>query len=239
MANVIYPLRPISEIPGDSEYAAIPGWPGYAAGKDGSIWSTRNSGKWRQSKAKPTPASSNYILISLQRTGRKETIFAHRLVLLAFVGPGNKGDHTRHLNGIRHDNRLENLAWGTPKENAEDRYAHGTHGIGSNHNQAKYTEEQVCEIRRLRAEGVPPKEIAAMYGATRENICEVSRGASWSHLPGAFQSGHNNKLTEDMVREIRNLAKSGLAHRKIAERFRVGNTCIYKVLARKTYKNVV
>lgn len=33
----------------------------------------------------------------------------------------------RHLNGNPYDNRLENLAWGTPSENMLDKVRHGTH----------------------------------------------------------------------------------------------------------------
>lgn len=50
----------------------------------------------------------------------------HRLVLEAFVGPGD-GLQCRHLNGVPGDNRLENLAWGTASENIEDQVGHGTH----------------------------------------------------------------------------------------------------------------
>jgi hypothetical protein len=47
------------------------------------------------------------------------------LVLLAFVGPRPQGAIIRHLNGNKLDNRLENLRYGTPKENAQDALAHG------------------------------------------------------------------------------------------------------------------
>lgn len=50
----------------------------------------------------------------------------HRLVLLSFVGACPDGMETRHLNGIKHDNRLENLQYGTPIENAADKEIHGT-----------------------------------------------------------------------------------------------------------------
>lgn len=49
----------------------------------------------------------------------------HSLVLEAFVGPKPEGMQCRHLNGNKQDNRLENLAWGTAKENAADSVAHG------------------------------------------------------------------------------------------------------------------
>ena len=53
--------------------------------------------------------------------------YVHRLVLEAFVGPCPPGQQCRHLNGIPTDNRLENLAWGTPSEDNFDRIRHGTH----------------------------------------------------------------------------------------------------------------
>lgn len=61
-------------------------------------------------------------------TGDRRTFHVHRLVLLAFVGPMPTGMQTRHLNGNATDNRLDNLAYGTPTENGADRKLHGTSG---------------------------------------------------------------------------------------------------------------
>lgn len=51
----------------------------------------------------------------------------HRLVLEAFVGPCPTGMETRHLSGDPGDNRLANLAWGTPADNNQDTLIHGRH----------------------------------------------------------------------------------------------------------------
>ncbi|WP_416372568.1 NUMOD4 motif-containing HNH endonuclease [Corynebacterium variabile] len=57
--------------------------------------------------------------------GRERTKTVHSLVLEAFIGPRPAGAVTRHLNGVANDNRLENLTWGTQRENAFDTVKHG------------------------------------------------------------------------------------------------------------------
>lgn len=56
----------------------------------------------------------------------RKTRYFHRLVLEAFIGPCPEGMECRHLDGDAGNNRLENLAWGTPIENGEDKVRHGT-----------------------------------------------------------------------------------------------------------------
>ena len=47
----------------------------------------------------------------------RRTARVHRLVMEAFVGPCPDGLVVDHINGIRHDNRLENLRYVTQAEN--------------------------------------------------------------------------------------------------------------------------
>lgn len=56
---------------------------------------------------------------------RGEQVWIHILVLETFVGPCPPKMECRHLNGEPDDNRLDNLAWGTRKQNAADRKRHG------------------------------------------------------------------------------------------------------------------
>ena len=54
-----------------------------------------------------------YIGVTIFKKSRK----AHRLVCAAFFGEKDQSTHVNHKNGIRDDNRLENLEWCTPQEN--------------------------------------------------------------------------------------------------------------------------
>lgn len=51
----------------------------------------------------------------------------HRVILRTFVGPCPEGMEAGHLDGDARNNRLENLAWVTPKENEDHKWGHGTY----------------------------------------------------------------------------------------------------------------
>lgn len=96
--------------PPPTEYRTVPGFESYLVGADGSVWH----------RVQPHCHATGYLRISLYENGNRWDTTVHRLVLSAFVGPRPRGQVARHLNGIRHDNRLLNLAWGTSGENRAD-----------------------------------------------------------------------------------------------------------------------
>lgn len=64
-----------------------------------------------------TPSATGYMRI---RIGEKFD-YIHRLVWEHVNGPIPKGMHIDHINGVRDDNRIENLRLVTPKENMQHR----------------------------------------------------------------------------------------------------------------------
>ena len=102
----------------------IPGWEGlYDVSSLGRVRSHYRGGRI----LRPWPDADGYLRVSLSRGGVQTIYRVHRLVLLAFAGPGEPGEEVRHLNGDATDNRADNLAWGTPAENKRDQVRHGTH----------------------------------------------------------------------------------------------------------------
>jgi hypothetical protein len=108
----------------------------------------------------------------------------HQLVLEAFGGPRPEGLQVRHKDGDRRNNALENLAWGTGKENAVDRVRHRTDPQGERNPFAKLTEEQVRQIRARALAGEVSHRIAMDFPCTARNVRAIKVGRSWPHLWG-------------------------------------------------------
>jgi len=61
--------------------------------------------------------SNGYLIVSFNKNGEREYPRVHRLVAKAFIlNPENKSQ-VNHKNGIKTDNKLENLEWCTAQEN--------------------------------------------------------------------------------------------------------------------------
>lgn len=125
-----------------------------------------------------------YPKVFLQKDGRFSRKTIHSLVLAAFISPRPRGHVSRHKNGIKTDNRAENLEWGTQKQNMQDKYQHGTAFLGERHALAKLKKEDVLEIRRLYKRVSYGKsnarELATRFKVSKENINHIVRRQGWA-----------------------------------------------------------
>jgi DNA invertase Pin-like site-specific DNA recombinase len=81
--------------------------------------------------------------------------------------------------------RLDHLRLGTHAENtkmAGERGQLTRLTKGERNGQAKLTEAQVREIRRLYESGRTTKEIAGMYDITFTNVSMITTRATWKHV---------------------------------------------------------
>lgn len=107
----------MSHIPDDAKQ--VPFFPRYFADKRGGVWSTVKYATGK--KLAECVDSTGYYVVNLCRVdGTRVHKHIHSIILSTFVGPRPAGWHSRHLNGNKTDNRLENLCYGTVADNARD-----------------------------------------------------------------------------------------------------------------------
>lgn len=127
--------------------------------------------------------SSGYLMISLCKNGKKKHVYIHRIIAKTFIpNPKNK-PCINHKNGIKTDNRLENLEWVTYQENAIHSYKNGLQKIqrGSDRGRvAKLNEKKVKEIRRLYViKNYSQRQIALKYSLSQSNISHIINYKTW------------------------------------------------------------
>lgn len=150
-----------------------------------SRWGAPVERRWPEWIMQPVKVGNGlYLAVQLSDAseGRKALSRVSRLVLLAFVGQPPSAEHeAAHGNGDRHDNRLENLRWATPKENTSDKFVHGTVLARERNPAARITAEQVEELRRLyRQGGVRQVDLAARFGIAQTQVSRILRNESWA-----------------------------------------------------------
>jgi hypothetical protein len=128
---------------------------------------------------KPWKCSSGYLEVYL---GRGNPKLVHRLVALSFISADIPGKEVAHLNGCRTDNRKENLAWATRKENMQHAKNHGTISRGAHRPLSKLTEKDVKRIRILLEEGIAQNKIGLLFGVSQSIIHRIHAGKSWRHV---------------------------------------------------------
>ena len=108
------------------EWMPIPFAPDYQVSDLGRVRSHRRSSS--RILALGVNPVTGYVQVKYMRAdGQRATSNVQKLVLAAFVGPRPEGYQTRHLDGDKLNNRLENLRYGTARENILDQVRHGTH----------------------------------------------------------------------------------------------------------------
>lgn len=170
---------------GGIRYKELPRLPGYCVGEDGSIWSLQSQG-WIQVGQRLNKTGYLTVLLTDKNTGDKKVLMSHRAVLLAFSGQAETGhENACHKNGIRTDNRLSNLRWGTHAGNSEDARKHGTLSIGEKNFCAKLDDELVRRIREFYRNGERIKDIAdvmAFTGISKATVRSICQSRTWNHV---------------------------------------------------------
>lgn len=136
---------------------------------------------------KPVLTKYGYHGVSLKVNGKFHPYRIHRLVAEAFIpNPENKPE-VNHINGIKTDNRVENLEWVTSRENQ----IHATQVlgkcIGETHGMALLTEDDVRVVCELLVEGYQTKKISEVTGVNEATVAKIRHGRCWKHISKEYK----------------------------------------------------
>jgi len=134
---------------------------------------------------KPRTPKDKYPYYVFSVNKKRKTVKQHRLVAENFILNPKKKKYVNHINGIKTDNRVENLEWCTAKENVNHAIKTGLrNGVkGEKSHYCKLKKEQVLKIKNLIKEtDFSQKKIGKMFGVSQSQIYRIKTGKNWSHL---------------------------------------------------------
>ena len=172
-------------------WRSVPEFPDYEASTDGQIRSLERVilqkndrlRKFPSKVLKPGLNTRGYHIVTLIGPDRsRNTRPVHRIILETFDRPRKEGEECRHLDGNHQNNALTNICWGTPRENMDDKIAHGTYVRGERVGNSVLSEQDVCSIFRKASAGASMDALASEYGVSRQTIEAIKYQRNWKWL---------------------------------------------------------
>ena len=156
--------------------------------------------------------SHNYRLINISVSPNDIPFFTKRRIisiayhfLLAYEKFGDnffeKNIHVRHLNGNFDDNSWDNIALGTPSENAFDRdpLERKIHSLKTSWNNRKFSDEEIQQIKIDRYNGLSYNALIEKYNTSKSTLSYLFNHAlyyKFDNLENVIEyltKEHNNK----------------------------------------------
>lgn len=154
----------------------------YLLSIDGEAYDTTPSIRWKTKdkcagyrKMKTKIDKDGYEIVQLRHPdGKIRSHAIHALLAKVFISPSPfQGAIVRHLNDVKSDNSISNLAWGSRKDNARDAIRNGTMATGIDSRLAKLTEEDIMDIRYLRFVGATRESVASIFSITKTYLSRI------------------------------------------------------------------
>lgn len=166
-------------------FRPIPGFRCYCINSIGNVWTVlvdKNTvgNKWSQIRVTCEDRYPALWLISDNRKSVKRCI--HHLMLMIFVGPRPNGMLALHKDDNPKNNNIDNLRWGTRRDNWLDCRNNGLAPVGEKAKNSVLTDKQVKMIRDLLLDKFSVRHIAMIFNTSQGAISRISNGKGWKHL---------------------------------------------------------
>jgi hypothetical protein len=138
--------------------------------------------KTKEKLLKTNPNIVGYPVVNLKLNKKSTTYTIHRLLAIHFIDNPENKQTVNHINGIKSDNRLENLEWSTQSENIKHAYDIGlNYNKGEKHANSKLKDFQVNQIREMLNRQVMVKDIANIFNVHVMTISDIKTCKTWKN----------------------------------------------------------
>lgn len=120
-----------------------------------------------------------HLKVSFRKNNERKEFLVHRLVLMSFDRMPVDNEEALHKDGNPKNNFIENLKWGTSKENSQDSLLHGTIARGKDLPQTKLSEDDVIKIRSDRRTST---EIANEFNISPRHVRAIKSKIYWKYI---------------------------------------------------------
>lgn len=169
--------------PSEEVWKDIIGYEGlYQVSNFGNVKSLGNNFTRKERLLKLSPQSKGYLTVVLQKNGKRKTTLVHRLVAEYFIPNLDKKLQVNHINGIKTDNRVENLEWVSHRENLDHAIKNNLTLKGEENPNSKLKDVDVIKIHSLLQKGVTTKELSESYNVSYSTIDGIRKNTYWKHL---------------------------------------------------------
>jgi hypothetical protein len=164
-------------------FKQITGYKGlYSACSNGDIISLPKKTRKGTRILKPIKVTFGYYAVDLVKDKKVKRFLVHRLIANTFIDNKSSKPQVNHINGLKSDNRLENLEWNTQSENQKHAIKIGLRSAkGEKNSQSKLTNNKVLEIFK---DNSKYSIIAKKYNISIPTISDIKRGYSWCSVTG-------------------------------------------------------
>ena len=177
----------------EEQWKPIEGYEGYQISNFGRVKSFKRH--QRGEILKPSLGKIGYLYINLRKNNETKHFYIHRLVAQAFVPNSFNKPCINHLNGIKTDNRIENLEWVTYGQNL-------THAYDKGLRKSKLTSEQVIYIRENH-NGLKQNELAELFHVDISLIAAIQTGKAHKNKAGKIRKSSYKRLSDEIRVKIR------------------------------------
>lgn len=139
-----------------------------------------------------------YNTVMLSCGNKTKRVKVHRLVAQEFLDNKNNLPQINHKNGVKTDNRVENLEWVTAKDNCHHAREHGF--INDNGENSKMsvlnTQDVLYIIKEYKYGNKSQAELSRLFSVNAMTINNIINGESWKHITNGVKTEPINRKDE-------------------------------------------